>query len=81
MPFLSPGNLPDPEIERASPSLADRYFTTEPSGKPTAKVLSSQYKNEFSTVTINTKLLRNMHKYIFYTAHISVQTNHILKPP
>ena len=67
MPFLSPGNLPDPGIERASPSLADRYFTTEPSGKPVAKVLSSQHKNEFSTVIINTKLLRNMHKYIFYT--------------
>ena len=43
--FLSPGNLPDPGIECASPSLADRFFTTEPSGKPTAKVLSCQYKN------------------------------------
>ena len=35
--FPSPGNLPEPEIEPASPSshtLAGRFLTTEPSGKP-----------------------------------------------
>ena len=31
MPSL--GDLPDPEIEPASPKLADRFFTTEPPGK------------------------------------------------
>ena len=33
MPFPSPGDLPDPGIEPPSPALADRFFTTEPSGK------------------------------------------------
>ena len=36
-PFPTPGGLPDPRIEPispASPTLADRFFTTEPSGKP-----------------------------------------------
>ena len=44
LPFLSPGNLPDPEIEPAShmcpapashmcPALAGGFFTTEPSEK------------------------------------------------
>ena len=33
--FPSPGNLPDPGIESASPALAGRLFTTEPPGKPT----------------------------------------------
>ena len=33
-PFPSPGDLPDPEIELASPALAGGFFTTEPSGKP-----------------------------------------------
>ena len=32
--FPSPGDLPDPEIEPASPSLAGRLFTTEPPRKP-----------------------------------------------
>ena len=34
LPFLSPGDLPDPETEHASPALAGRFFTTEPPGKP-----------------------------------------------
>ena len=34
LPFPSPGNLPDPEIEPISPALAARFFTTEPPGKP-----------------------------------------------
>ena len=34
LPFPPPGDLPDPRIETASPALAGRFFTTEPSGKP-----------------------------------------------
>ena len=37
LPFPSPGDLPDPGIQPASPAscaLADRFFTTEPSGSP-----------------------------------------------
>ena len=36
-PFLSPGDLPDPGIEPASPAslvLTGRFFTTEPPWKP-----------------------------------------------
>ena len=33
LPFSSPGDLPDAEIESVSPSLAGGFFTTEPSGK------------------------------------------------
>ena len=35
LPFLSPGDLSDPEIEPASSvsPTADRFFTTEPPGK------------------------------------------------
>ena len=33
LPFPSPGDLPDPGIELASPALAGRFFTTEPPGK------------------------------------------------
>ena len=32
IPF--PGDLPVPGIEPASPALVDRFFTTEPLGKP-----------------------------------------------
>ena len=37
LPFTSPGDLPDPGIERmspASPALPGGFFTTEPPGKP-----------------------------------------------
>jgi len=37
LPFLPPEDLPDPGIKPtslASPELAGRIFTTEPSGKP-----------------------------------------------
>ena len=33
-PFPSPGRLPDPGIEPASPALAGGFFTTEPPRKP-----------------------------------------------
>ena len=34
LPFPSPGHLPEPGIEPASPALAAGFFTTEPPGKP-----------------------------------------------
>ena len=34
LPFASPGDLPDPRIEPASPALTGGFFTTEPPGKP-----------------------------------------------
>ena len=34
LPFPSPGDLPDPGIEPASPALRGRFFTMEPPGKP-----------------------------------------------
>ena len=33
-PFPSPGDLPAPGIESASPGLSGGFFTTEPPGKP-----------------------------------------------
>ena len=33
LPFPTPGDLPNPESEPASPALAGRFFTTEPPGK------------------------------------------------
>ena len=34
LPFLAPGDLPDPGIKPISPALAGGFFTTEPPGKP-----------------------------------------------
>ena len=36
--FPSPGDLPDPGIESASPALAGRFFTAEPPGKSDLRV-------------------------------------------
>ena len=34
LPFPSPGDLPNPGMQPASPALSGRFFITEPSGKP-----------------------------------------------
>ena len=34
LPFPTPGDLPDPGMEPASPALVGQLFTTEPPGKP-----------------------------------------------
>ena len=34
LPFLSPGDIPDPRIEPESPALAGGFFITEPPVKP-----------------------------------------------
>ena len=34
LPFPSPEDLPDPGIESVFPTLAGRFFTSEPPGKP-----------------------------------------------
>ena len=39
-----PGDFPDLEIERGSPALADRLFTTAPPGKPKGKMDEPQTK-------------------------------------
>ena len=43
LPFPSPGDLPDPGMEPASPGLAGRFLTTEPPGKPRVLVLQFSY--------------------------------------
>ena len=35
--FPSPGGLPNLDIKLTSPSLAGKFFTTEPEGKPNIK--------------------------------------------
>ena len=41
--FLSPGDLPNPEIELTSPALEGRFFTTKPSGKPNRIIKSTLF--------------------------------------
>ena len=41
--FPSPGDLPDPGTELASPALAGRFLTTVPPGKPHTYVYVSVY--------------------------------------
>ena len=37
LPFLSPGNIPDPGIEPGSPALQADSLPSEPPGKPIAR--------------------------------------------
>ena len=47
LPFLSPGDLPDPGIEPGSPALAAGFFTAEPSGKPVYPVFFFLYEKGY----------------------------------
>ena len=50
LPFLSPGDLPDPGIKPtslASSALAGRFFTTEPPGKPVVLLVFNSTMNIF----------------------------------
>ena len=42
--FPSPGYVPTPRIEPASPVLAGRFFTTEPPGKPSLTPYTNKLK-------------------------------------
>ena len=44
LPFPSPGDLPNPGIKPRSPTLAGRFLTTEPWGKPYERL----YRNTYS---------------------------------
>ena len=46
LPFPSPGNLPNLGMEPMSPELVDRFFTTEPPGKPHVGYISCEIKIE-----------------------------------
>ena len=49
LPLVTPGDLPDPEIEPmspASPTLAGRFFTTKPPGKPARNSTLTQNKTQ-----------------------------------
>ena len=46
LPFLPPGDLPNPRMEPESPAssaLAGRFFTTEPPGKPLRCLIPVSY--------------------------------------
>ena len=43
LPFPSLRDCPDPGIEPASPALAGRFFTTEPSGSPLTAYLDRKF--------------------------------------
>ena len=58
LPFLTPGNLPDPEIELmspVSPALAGRFFTTLPPGKPNCVNLSNSLKSFWASISLLVK--------------------------
>ena len=51
LPFPTAGDLPDPETEPvslASPAVAGRFFTVDPSGKPTGSRMGHQMTRKYS---------------------------------
>ena len=42
LPFPSPGDLPDPGMEPASPAMAGEFLNTEPPSKPIWELIEGQ---------------------------------------
>ena len=63
LPFPSPGNLPNPGIDPASPVLADRFFTTEPPGKPMVVPTVIPFLIEIYVTPIATHTHRHTHTH------------------
>ena len=53
LPFSTPGDLPNPGIELASPASAGRFFTTVPPGKP------NNHSRDFPGGIVHKNLLAN----------------------
>ena len=58
LPFPSPGDLPKPGIESASPVLAGGFFTAEPPGKPKPDLSLTQIKIRNRLKDIYSRLFR-----------------------
>ena len=56
LPFLSPGDLPNPGIETESPALSGKFFTTEPPGKSLINDIK-QYKTHFHIIDMMVVIL------------------------
>ena len=54
LPFPSPGDLPDSEIEPVSPALAGRFFTSESSEKTLITRQNSQDVKQRSKTAVKT---------------------------
>ena len=87
-PFPSPGDLPRPGVEPASPVLTGRFFTFETLGKPAILQLSDELKHSFASYQeiqrilllhtgINFKLSSN-HTLIIYLSVRSCEDIHHL---
>ena len=58
LPFPFLGALPDPGIESESPTLAGRFFITEPAGKPHNGILLRTNKKQTDDISHNVKELQ-----------------------
>ena len=57
LPFPSPGDLPLSWIERTSPALAGRFFTTEPLGKSMYVCIKFKYTHSLPVYVFILKLM------------------------
>ena len=56
LPYPSPGDLPYPRTEPASPALAGRFLTNEPSGKPKQIYRYQMGEDRFGDFKVSEKL-------------------------
>ena len=66
LPFPSPGDLPAPGIEPASPALGDGFFTTESPGKPFVSLWSHFFQLIKLNLVLCVFLLRYIAWYILF---------------
>ena len=79
LPFPSPGDLPNPEIEPGSPALQTDTLPSEPTGKPDTcthtQIHTQPYTNTSAQITAQTHKDRHTHKYAHTEAHTPPATS------
>ena len=78
LPFLSPGNLPNPGIKPASPTLQTDSLLTEPAGNHSAKTWTQAWKR--TVCSWNSKVLGWKHPEQVETSHLSSRLTIIFHP-
>ena len=66
LPFPTPGHIPEPGIKPASPALAGRFFTTEPSGKdPLFQLGTTLTPESYSEISLSVCLISILPHYSY----------------
>ena len=71
LPFLPPGDLPNPAIERTAPALSGLFFTTEPPEKPFNNTSINNNNNSIPNYFFKSFNILNQYIFCLFVIHVN----------